>query len=89
MHVSVEGLGGGGYMYKGLGMLAALTQYFHPQKGGGKNFDPQFSALTLDLGQNLTLTFDQNLTTPIGPAPRHFTAYSCAHVWTMGIYLDP
>ena len=36
-----------------------------PPVTGVKSFDPLFSALTLDLGQILTLTFDQNLTTPI------------------------
>ena len=74
-----------------------------PPVTGIKNFDPQFSALTLDLDQNLNLTLDQILTTPINPtprnllnlatpinlAPRHFTAYSCAHAWTMDMTLDP
>ena len=40
-----------------------------PPATGVKDFDPQFSALTLDLGQNLTLTLDQILTVPINPAP--------------------
>ena len=32
-----------------------------------KIFDPQFSPLTLELGQKFTLTLDQNLTMPTPP----------------------